>query len=538
MKLLSLLICAAITSFVIAQNPSFKNVEVFGSGFDDEGYEIKIVENRNYLVCGSFTDTLSVFDNTLISKGNNDAFFAKFDSLGNVLWINSIGGTTGDLATSIDMDSEGNYYFLGTFHSPVLYAFDTTVLSCGCAEYSFILKLSPLGELIWIKGLMGDGAFIAKDLKINENDEVIIGGSYYNSAFMYFGTYYSNGINDIILAAFSKNGEELFVKTYGNSGMESINSLEIDENNNIFITGWFNTNIDFGNGQMNSVGLKDIFTAKLDEIGNIIWSNSSGSAQNDEPNTINIDYNGNIIISGYYSGVIEFGSTMLESQGFEDVFIVKYNNLGDFVWIKTYGNSFDEAGISSGLDSDGNIYLTGRYMMDFIFGDTIVGGNTYSNAFVLKLDENGNENWIKTINGNRNDAGIGLFVLENNKLLVTGYIRDSAYFDNELFFATGQNDIFVAELSLDILQDVDNRFVADIQIFPIPASDYLHIVSNIAIAEFKIFDSTGKLFKVLNTINNSSYTLNINDLNAGIYFLSIITVDGKLIKSKKIVINK
>lgn len=530
MKIAITILLAFLSLGIFAQTPDYDFKKTLGSAFDDEGHKIAEDKNGNILIAGSFIDTLEIQGTEIVSYGSNDAFFAKFDSEGLLLWIYAIGGEAGDVAHNISFDSDGNYYFGGSFHSPILYAFDTTIISCGCSEFGFIAKLSPDGDFQWIRGFMGDGAFIMSDLKVNSSDEIIFSGSFYLSAFLSSGTYYSQGVCDIFLVAYSTSGDEIWARTFGGPGMEAISGFDLTSDDQIMASGGFTQTLDMGAGAMVSSGNSDVFVSKLTNTGNIVWSLRAGGSLNDQANTLTLDSEENILISGFFNDTADFSPYEITSSGYEDLFLAKYNSFGEALWVKDYGNGFDEAGLSLETDSENNIYLTGRYMLDFNFGDTVIPGNTYSDILILKWDESGNEIWAKSISGPRNDAGLSLCVISNDVLLITGYFRDSAIFDDGYVYGKGQNEVFFAKLSGSFVEVLSENISNPITIFPNPATELLVIESKYSVVEIQVITNSGQIIITKPIISLHGNELNISDLQKGLYFLKIKTVKGVFIR--------
>jgi hypothetical protein len=178
----------------------------------------------------------------------------------------------------------------------------------------------------------------------------------------------AGGVN-IFISKLDASGNFIWAKSMGGLLDSYANFIAVDGFGNVYTTGAFYGMADFdpGTGTYNltSLGNTDIFLSKLDSSGNFIWAKRTGSTQQDQGNCIIADTLGNIYISGFFTGIVDFdpgaGIVNLSSAGSADIFILKLNTSGNFIWARNLGgSSVDE---SSSLTSDpfGNIYITGDF---------------------------------------------------------------------------------------------------------------------------------------------------------------------------------
>ena len=140
---------------------------------------------------------------------------------------------------------------------------------------------------------------------------------------------------------------------------------------------------------------------------------------------IDIDSNKNVYVTGAYRGTNQtIGSQQLPNYGSGDVFVYKLNDLGDLDWVKTYGNSSDMSVYDIAVDQNGNSIITGYFIGAIDFGtgtQTSTGGGS---TFVLKLDTNGETEWVLTsTSGLRFDYGYGVDTDSNGNIYVSGIMN-------------------------------------------------------------------------------------------------------------------
>src|SRR4051812_43030090 len=154
-------------------------------------------------------------------------------------------------------------------------------------------------------------------------------------------------------------------------------AVAADKNGNILITGFFfDTPLTFGSYVLtnSSNSFSDIFIAKYDAAGNVLWAHSAGGPGYDLSVSITVDTMGNSIITGQFSGAsMTFNSTTLTNAGTnstDDIFIAKYDPSGNLVWVKSAGGAGNDEGSSVAADANGNIYMTGIFdSPSIIFGN-------------------------------------------------------------------------------------------------------------------------------------------------------------------------
>ena len=155
----------------------------------------------------------------------------------------------------------------------------------------------------------------------------------------------------------------------GSGSGVALKQIQIDANGNSIVIGRFVGSVDFDPGPVvvaySSIGENDIFLAKYDNNGNYLWAHVFGSVGDDHGNSVSVDTNGDILITGQYSYDVDFdtGPLVYNLKGVfdRDIFICKYNSSGNFIWAKSLGSSTFETGSFIQSDQAGNVYITGFF---------------------------------------------------------------------------------------------------------------------------------------------------------------------------------
>ncbi len=261
------------------------------------------------------------------------------------------------------------------------------------------------------------------------------GGSYYQ------GTMAGGG--DTYILKFNSDGERLWATYYGGNSTDHVNSIAVDENDNILLTGITYSDdfpvFDPGGGAyfQGPSNNGDVFIIKFNSNGERLWATCYGGHDGmayQEGYSITSDLNNNIIVTGnvestnfpvFNPGGAAYYQNTLGGTG--DAFILKFNVDGIRQWATYYGGTDFEYGHSIATDGEGNILITGLTLSyDFpvfnpgsgVFFQGTQAGN--GDAFILKFDQNGVRQWATYYGGNEDDRGRGICAGENNSILLTG----------------------------------------------------------------------------------------------------------------------
>ena len=390
-------------------NGNFIWAKQFSGNFLDVAYSIKVDGQGNVYLTGIFFSSCD-FDPgpaifTLASAGNEDVFIVKLNTAGTLEWAKRLGSSLFDRSNSISLDVAGNVYITGYFLQTV--DFDpgsaTSTLTAEGGEDMFILKLNNDGNFLWAKQMGGPEFQGGYSVSVSAAGNIYTSGIFLGtadfdpSAAIFSLT--SSGLSDAFVCKLDANGNFKWAKRTGGTGYMRSLVNDIDADENIYTTGFFDKQVDFDPGPaallLTSFGEDDIFISKTDSNGNYVWTKQLGGSSYDAGNSLSLDDAGNVYVTGFFQNVTDFdpgmGVTNLTSAGFSDIFILKLNASGNFIWAKRAGgSSFDIPG-SVKLDAANNIYVIGAFeqTVDFDPGPsqlnlTSMGGN---DIFLLKLSQ-------------------------------------------------------------------------------------------------------------------------------------------------------
>ena len=175
--------------------------------------------------------------------------------------------------------------------------------------------------------------------------------------------------NDVYLQKYNSSGVLQWTRTFGGTSNDNGYRLELDASNNIYAVGQFGTTVDFDPGvgvaSVTAAGSLDVFVLKLSSNGNFQWVKTFGGTQNELPYSFVRDLSGNLIITGYFNGTADFdpgaGTANRTAIANSDAYIVKLDVNGNFLWVATMGGIGTSNGREIAVDGSGNIYSVGTF---------------------------------------------------------------------------------------------------------------------------------------------------------------------------------
>ena len=186
------------------------------------------------------------------------------------------------------------------------------------------------------------------------------------------------------------------------------------------------------------------------------WARTWGGTSADEGSAVAVDEDNNIYVTGCFYDTVDFDpgpdTDIHTSNGISDIFVSKFNPLGDHLWTKTWGGASLDQGMGIVVDFDGYVYVTGFFRADTDF-DPGVGTDIHegSGAFLSKLDTDGNFIWAKTwgkTTGPSSDVGLDVRLnMSAVQVFVVGYFDGTVDFDpgsgTTNLVSNGSTDVFI-----------------------------------------------------------------------------------------------
>lgn len=455
-----------------AQAPDFVWARQAGGTEGDAASRIAVDASGNSYVTGIFRGIASFGTTDLTSSGNADIFIAKYDASGNVLWAKQAGGQDIDASKNIAVDNSGNSYITGEFQGSATFG-SITLNSSGNYD-AFIAKFDASGDVLWAKQSGGAGLEVGRGIAVDSSGNSYITGYFDGSATFDSTTLTSSGSYDVFIAKYDATGNFQWAEGAGSSGEDFGRNVAIDGSGNSYITGTFRGLASFGSTMVSSSGIEDIFIAKYDASGNVLWAKKAGGTNKDAASGIDVDDNGNSYITGEFQGNATFGSTMLTSTSFlPDIFIAKYDESGNVLWAKSAGGSNSDYGRNIEVDGSGKSFITGEFEGSASFGSTSLTTSGGVDIFIARYDDAGNALWATRAGGNLEDRAAGIALDGIGNTYISGYFIGEASFGNTTITSSGASDIYIAKLST--VTGIPNTSGFHISTYPNPFGSFLTV---------------------------------------------------------------
>ena len=363
-----------------------------------------------------------------------DYLVAKYNQAGDTLWTRTYDYPTAngsDKGLALALDNSGNVYLTGRSDSDPNTTSNIDVLT---------IKWDANGNQLWATRYnnTSNNSDLARVMKISSAGNVYVAGRTFN------------GLNyDFLLLKYNSSGVQQWVKTFDGTGNDAVNSMTIDNTENIYLTGY---------SQSSATSDTNIITVKYNSAGTIQWSKIfDGTLHgNDVGKNIVLDNLNNVIICGTTDS--DASSLSLNN----DIVTIKYDNNGTLVWQKIYNNpsSLDDEAEELRVDSNNNIFVAGE-------SDSLVGdGNNYDYV-TLKYSSTGTLLNRSVFNGVGNNKDIPTTMeMKSGFLYVTGGSLNTNL----------QRDIVTIRYKTDPNAGIENTSLTDkIQVYPNPFSDFCYI---------------------------------------------------------------
>ncbi|MCF8409401.1 MAG: T9SS type A sorting domain-containing protein [Crocinitomicaceae bacterium] len=400
-----------------SQTPTFEWAKDFGQVGQMVTTRILADANNNFFSVGSFSDTYDMDPNTGINNvtsiGQQDCFLNKFDANGNLLWVKTFGGIDSDRAVDI--------------------------------------KLNTIGELV-ITGYFN----LTVDFDPSSNTSNLT----------------SNGGYDIFILKLNSNGDFINVKQIGGSGWDEVFALEVDNNNDIYISGQYSNTVDFdpsaATNDLNANG-RDIFVAKYFNNLNFSWAKSFNNSTPqyggyyNKATSIVVDQSNNIYVCGEFAGTVDFDPSISVTNSITastvspfidpqfNTFLLKLSNSGNLI----RADKLPTLKPFLTIDNQDNLLLAGRYLSSSVDFDLNSGTQTIPISgsvalFLLKLDNNFNFNWVKNL-GQPEGTGASLVCDNANNVFISESFSGTNDFDpsnaNYNLSSMGASNAFITKLT-------------------------------------------------------------------------------------------
>ena len=297
-----------------------------------------------------------------------------------------MGSSGDDVAFASAADSKGNVYAAG-------YTEGGLDGNTHKGDFDlFLVKYDSNGEKLWSVQDGTSAKDVIFDIATDSSDNLIVVG--YTAGTLPNNT--SQGGDDLFLVKYNGNGTKLWSKEYiqnGSSGSDYARGISLDSLENIYVVG--DTSGELGD---ENFGSEDLFLIKYDSSGNLQWTQQMGTFSNDVAFDVATDSSGTSYVTGYTGSSLD----NKDHSGELDLFLVKYETNGNKSWTKQLGTSTSDYARGVSVDADGNVSFTG-YTTAALDGQTHYGSD---DLFLVKYNSLGNKLWTRQLGTSTLDRAV------------------------------------------------------------------------------------------------------------------------------------
>lgn len=420
------------------------------SGSDySAGADIAVDPQGNVIVAGVFREDIAL-DNSpdyrFANRGKSDIVLLKATPSGDIIWMQTIGGTGDDRAFRIATDAAGNVYLTGSFERVIRFDEndDVHTLESKGKEDAFLVKFDTEGRVLWSTQAGGERSDQGIGLAVSPDGMVYISGFFETSASFGNQTIESKGQLDAYLAQYNTAGTFNWVRTLGGQKRDLASGIIADSKGRVYVTGVTRgplplLDVDPARVYGAPHGQDDLFLARYTPTGTLDKLTYMGGRGFDAANALTVDAQDNVYIAGYFedeAALDDFsGSSSLIQGNAYDLFVAKFDSEGALDWANTAGGDLWDNAYDIDVDPQGNVFITGlfRKRADFT-GNTKndtennLEGQGEANAFVARYQSNGVLAGLQRIDGAKSE-GAGIATDNSGNVFLTGIFVQDALFE-------------------------------------------------------------------------------------------------------------
>jgi hypothetical protein len=343
-----------------------------GGAANTTSYAIKVDAAGNIYSAGYFTGVADLNPgaavNNLTAVGAADGYILKLDTNGNYMWAQRLGSPGTEYSHDIDVDAAGNVYVAGHFGPGTASFGGINLVSAGSID-GYVAKLSPTGVFQWAKRIGGTSGEVGHAVDVDAAGNVYLSGGVTSASTTGMASISGPGGYVIKL---NTGGTTLWAHVDNDTG--HYRGVTVDSDGNVYAGGVANT----------------YSLVKLNSSGTRVWAKKLGiSAAKMKVGPDNNLY----VTGGYDAGSTGFGAFTLPFKGgASDIYAAKLNPAGDILWAKPFGGAGAEGALYLSADVPGEVLVTGNFdqTVDFdpgpcVFNLTSTTSAGYGSGYVIKL---------------------------------------------------------------------------------------------------------------------------------------------------------
>ena len=346
--------------------------------------DVVVDSSGNIIVVGGFVGSLDFGGGVMTSGQLERPFIVKLDSNGQLLWQQTFVGSSNSSAsaTAAAIGPSDEIIIVGEFSSDLTVG-GVSLLDNGAGDI-FITKLSTSGTVAFALSFGDAQPDRANDVAAASDGTIALVGDFAGSIDFGSGAHDSLGGWDIYLARIDGSGNLMQAMTFGSESSQTVGGVAFD-GQDVVIAGSFTNAIEVDETMLVSNGLNDAFVAKLDDGFKSKWVEAFGDASDQHAIAIATDSQGGTVVGGSFAGNMSFGAATLSSLGGFDVFVAKLDSNGGVLFSQAFGDSHADNFRDVDVTPFGTVLLTGDFRGSIDFGQGSITSHGADDVFVAAL---------------------------------------------------------------------------------------------------------------------------------------------------------
>ncbi len=381
-----------LDAFLVKLDPNGNPIWVkkFGGAGPDRIESLSLTKNGDPVVGGSFNGLMTVDTKNFPYNGGLDGFLIRFSSAtGTLVWGERFGDAQNQRCAAVDVaQTADDIICFGDFGGVA--TFGTTSITSMGANDLFLVRYTANGTVSSVMRAGDSDEQSARSLAVNTSGLAYAAAKFDGK--LDWGPQTSAGQGDVFLGQFPTSGMPNWTLRMGNASTQQPNGLSlIPGAGSTVLVGEFEGACDFGGKAVSSIGGFDAFIARVDTMGAVTWMRTIGDADankgTDDQYAADVAAmgDGNVFVTGYVAGTVNFGSGLISGPGDTDLFVMRLDPSGQTLWSFRSGSGDSQYGRAIALSGPDELVVAGDFRGTLDLGNDPLINPASSDIFIAKL---------------------------------------------------------------------------------------------------------------------------------------------------------
>lgn len=344
------------------------------------------------------------------------------------------------------VDKKGNSYLVGNFSGTITI---DTMKRTASGQDVYVAKFANNGKIEWVTTFGGTSTQEGIQLSPDDDGNVYVAGSFFSRLSVGDSSYVAGGSYDSYITKLDKDGKITWSIIGTGISQQQSKAVETDGQGNVYWMGDYAGTSTIAGKSMTPSGSTDAYLVKITSKGYVVRTGSYGGSSFDQ--SFDIATNGtSVYISGIYFNSFSIGTSSVSSSGGYDVFYARFDSTQTLSWLKSAGGFSSDNIRGMGVNSKGELFLTGTFTNSITFGTKTVTG-TWGDVYVARIRANANIEFVSVIKGPTTGFSqiypSGIHGFDDGSVYLGGYHASAININSKTYSPSGTSDIFVIGFS-------------------------------------------------------------------------------------------